>query len=292
MTTTPHSELHNPDHGFKRVAILFAGGPAPAANAVISTAAVSFLRNNIDVVGILHGYSHLVESGPDHPMPRGRDYVMVDHKLLKRTRNTQGILIGTARTNPGKDVSEPAHLDDPRADRAAAHGLRRAVLAGGRRPDLDRRRRHAQDGQQVQAVPGAPARRAASGFPSFTCPRRSTTTTWASTSRSATSRPSRPWPARFATCWPTPRRRASISGRDHGPQRRLAGLRSGHRRRGEPGDQRRGHHRQVSRPARKSPIRRPARRRNAHGHEPRRSRRADRGHDAASAKRRKARSSA
>ena len=28
----------------KRVAILFAGGPAPAANAVISTAAVSFLR--------------------------------------------------------------------------------------------------------------------------------------------------------------------------------------------------------------------------------------------------------
>ena len=33
----------------RRVAILFAGGPAPAANAVISTAAVSFLRNGIDV---------------------------------------------------------------------------------------------------------------------------------------------------------------------------------------------------------------------------------------------------
>ena len=47
--------------------MLFAGGPAPAANAVISTAAVSFLRNDIEVYGLLHGYSHLVEYGPDRP---------------------------------------------------------------------------------------------------------------------------------------------------------------------------------------------------------------------------------
>ena len=97
----------------RRVAILFAGGPAPAANAVISTAAVSFLRNNIEVVGVLHGYSHLVEYSPDKPLVEGRDYVMIDHKLLKRTRNSQGILIGTARTNPGKNVSHPDHLADP-----------------------------------------------------------------------------------------------------------------------------------------------------------------------------------
>ena len=97
-----------------RVAILFAGGPAPAANAVISTAAVSFLRNNIDVYGILNGYSHLVEYGPEHSMAEGRDYIRISHNVLKRTRNSQGILIGTARTNPGKDVSEPAHLADPK----------------------------------------------------------------------------------------------------------------------------------------------------------------------------------
>ena len=60
-----------------RVAILFAGGPAPASNAVISTAAVSFLRNNIEVYGILNGYSHLVEYGPDHSMAEGRDYIRV-----------------------------------------------------------------------------------------------------------------------------------------------------------------------------------------------------------------------
>ncbi len=97
----------------RRVAILFAGGPAPAANAVISTAAASFLRQGIEVVGILNGYAHLVEFGDDHPMQEGRDYIRLDQARLKRTRNTRGILIGTSRTNPGKDVSSPAHLKDP-----------------------------------------------------------------------------------------------------------------------------------------------------------------------------------
>lgn len=97
-----------------RVAILFAGGPAPAANAVISTAAVSFLRNNIDVIGVLHGYSHLVEYAPEHPLLENRDYIHINQGILKRTRNTQGILIGTARANPGKDVSEPSHFKDPK----------------------------------------------------------------------------------------------------------------------------------------------------------------------------------
>jgi ATP-dependent phosphofructokinase / diphosphate-dependent phosphofructokinase len=97
----------------RRVAILFAGGPAPAANAVISTAAASFRRQHIDVFGILNGYAHLVEYSDDHPMKEGRDYIVLDQAHLKRTRNTRGILIGTSRTNPGKDVTEPAHLSDP-----------------------------------------------------------------------------------------------------------------------------------------------------------------------------------
>jgi 6-phosphofructokinase 1 len=100
------------DPGFRRVAILFAGGPAPAANAVISTAAASFLRNGIEVIGIKYGYSRLVEYSPENPLVEGRDYVNVDLRLLSRTRNRQGILFGTARTNPGKDISHPSHLDD------------------------------------------------------------------------------------------------------------------------------------------------------------------------------------
>lgn len=109
------STLSPPPHAqtsFRRVGILFAGGPAPAANAVISTAAVSFLRNDIQVVGVLHGYSQLMQFSPDRPLEAGRDYVVIDHKMLRRTRNSQGILIGTARTNPGKEVYSPEHLSD------------------------------------------------------------------------------------------------------------------------------------------------------------------------------------
>jgi 6-phosphofructokinase 1 len=95
------------------VAILFAGGPAPAANAVISTAANSFLRNEIEVVGVMNGYARLLEYREDRPLVQGRDYILLDGVVLKRTRNSQGILIGTARANPGRDVSHPAHLSDP-----------------------------------------------------------------------------------------------------------------------------------------------------------------------------------
>ncbi|HTN76702.1 MAG TPA: 6-phosphofructokinase, partial [Pirellulaceae bacterium] len=84
-----------PQHNFKRVAILFAGGPAPAANAVISTAAVSFLRSGIEVLGILHGYSSLADYSPAKPLEEGKAYMKLDHRALKRTRNSQGIMIGT-----------------------------------------------------------------------------------------------------------------------------------------------------------------------------------------------------
>lgn len=96
----------------RRVAILFAGGPAPAANAVISTAAVSFLRNSIQVVGILHGYSNLQEFSSERPLHQGKDYMVIELKTLRRLRSAQGILIGTSRANPGARISNPAHLTD------------------------------------------------------------------------------------------------------------------------------------------------------------------------------------
>jgi len=45
-------------------------------------------------------------------MQEGRDYILLTAKNLRRTRNTRGIMLGTARTNPGKDVSHPSHLKD------------------------------------------------------------------------------------------------------------------------------------------------------------------------------------
>jgi ATP-dependent phosphofructokinase / diphosphate-dependent phosphofructokinase len=113
MTETALAPPRRVTSSIHKVAILFAGGPAPAANAVISAAAGSFLNNGIEVLGIMYGYSGLVEFREDRPMELGKDYIVLDSSQLKRTRNTQGILIGTARTNPGKGISEPAHLADP-----------------------------------------------------------------------------------------------------------------------------------------------------------------------------------
>ncbi|MGY8748246.1 MAG: 6-phosphofructokinase [Pirellulales bacterium] len=101
-----------PDHSFKRIAILFAGGPAPSANAVISAAAASFLRADVEVIGIKHGYSSLIDFDAAEPLVEGTDFIQLTHKVLGRTRNSQGIMIGTARTNPGKHISCPEDLKD------------------------------------------------------------------------------------------------------------------------------------------------------------------------------------
>ncbi len=97
----------------KRVAILFAGGPAPAANSVISACAISFIRAGIEVVGIRYGYSNLIDYSPDQPLREGVHYRVLTEPDLRRTRSKEGIMIGTARANPGKLVKSPADLEDP-----------------------------------------------------------------------------------------------------------------------------------------------------------------------------------
>jgi len=100
-------------HDIKRVALLFAGGPAPGANAVISTCAISFIRNGIEVVGIRYGYSNLMEYSPATPLVEGVHYKNLTEPSLRRTRSKEGIIIGTARANPGKYITAPEHLEDP-----------------------------------------------------------------------------------------------------------------------------------------------------------------------------------
>ncbi|MEM9364628.1 MAG: 6-phosphofructokinase [Planctomycetota bacterium] len=107
------AELTHHNLDIKRVAILFAGGPAPAANAVISTAAFSFLEEGAQVFGIKHGYSRLAEYTAAGPLKEGEDYLRFTHDSLTSARSSRGIMIGTARTNPGKHVSSPEHLKDP-----------------------------------------------------------------------------------------------------------------------------------------------------------------------------------
>jgi 6-phosphofructokinase 1 len=97
----------------KRVGIVFAGGPAPAANAVISAASVSFLEDGREPVGFFHGYSSLQDY---HPVSRrllpGEHYRVFEEKDVRGIRNSRGILIGTARANPGKDIEAAADLGD------------------------------------------------------------------------------------------------------------------------------------------------------------------------------------
>jgi len=104
-------DQHNLD--IKRVAILFAGGPAPGANSVIGAAAFTFLEEGAQVFGIKHGYSRLAEYSAAGPLQEGTDYIRFTHDLINHARTSRGIMIGTARTNPGKHISSPEHLKNP-----------------------------------------------------------------------------------------------------------------------------------------------------------------------------------
>jgi ATP-dependent phosphofructokinase / diphosphate-dependent phosphofructokinase len=109
VTATP---ARKGDH-IKRVGIVFSGGPAPAANAVISSAAISFLEDGRQAIGFFHGYSELQDYHPvTHRLLPDEHYRIFEEKDLSGLRNSRGIVIGTARTNPGKGVEKPADLDD------------------------------------------------------------------------------------------------------------------------------------------------------------------------------------
>ncbi len=102
-----------PKTELKRVAILFSGGPAPAANAVIGSAALCFARAGIEVYGMKYGYSSLVSYTDGKKLQEGVDYIRLDKNLEEGLRTRQGICIGTARANPGKMLKMPVDLDDP-----------------------------------------------------------------------------------------------------------------------------------------------------------------------------------
>ncbi|MBI2893898.1 MAG: 6-phosphofructokinase [Deltaproteobacteria bacterium] len=96
-----------------RVGILFSGGPAPAANAVIGAAAMAFRRSGHEVIGLRHGYASL--QGYDRssrPLVPEEDYHVFADRDLWGLRNTRGVFVGTGRANPGKGIRSPADLDD------------------------------------------------------------------------------------------------------------------------------------------------------------------------------------
>lgn len=122
-----------------RVAIVFSGGPAPAANAVISACALQFLDAGIEVVGILDGFEHLVAFNPVRGLIEGRDYVRLCLDDVVDIRTTTAVLLRTSHANPNRGIERREDLADPEknAGIAATHaalaslGIDGLVTIGG-----------------------------------------------------------------------------------------------------------------------------------------------------------------
>lgn len=113
------------DH-VRRVGMLFSGGPAPAANAVICAAALSFLDTGREVIGFYDGYEHLQQfDAHKYPLLEKEHYHRFTVQETPGLRTVPGVFIRTARANPGKAIKKPADLDD--ADKTAP--LRRVYNA-------------------------------------------------------------------------------------------------------------------------------------------------------------------
>ncbi len=113
-----------PKTPMKRVGILFSGGPAPAANAVISAAASALRRAGCEVVGIRHGYGALQEyDAKTRPLVPEEDFHVLEDRDLWGLRHARGVLVGTGRANPGKPVKSALDMNDP----GRTDGLRRVV---------------------------------------------------------------------------------------------------------------------------------------------------------------------
>jgi 6-phosphofructokinase len=98
----------------ERVGLIFSGGPAPAANAVIAAAASAFRRSGAEVIGILNGYTHLENYRPQQTaLHDGVHYRTILDADLRALRNARGVFIGTARANPGREVNSARDLEDP-----------------------------------------------------------------------------------------------------------------------------------------------------------------------------------
>ena len=93
---------------------MFSGGPAPAANAVIAAVTTSFLEAGIEVLGIFHGYTNLQQYDPQqNPMLESEHYRQLLAADIRGIRNSRGIIIGTARVNPGAEIESPSDLLNP-----------------------------------------------------------------------------------------------------------------------------------------------------------------------------------
>jgi 6-phosphofructokinase 1 len=97
----------------KRVGIVFSGGPAPAANAVISACALQFLDAGVEVFGILDGFLHLSELGGRGQLVEGRHYLRLEIDDVSGIRNRKPVLLRSSHSNPSSGIDRAEDLADP-----------------------------------------------------------------------------------------------------------------------------------------------------------------------------------
>lgn len=112
-----------------KVGIIFSGGPAPGANAVIAAAVSAFRRAGTDVLGFIGGYSALQTAEAMQP---GVHYRVFEDRDLPGLRNSRGVCIGTARANPGRAIETRADLADPTKNGSLENVHRNLVALGVR----------------------------------------------------------------------------------------------------------------------------------------------------------------
>lgn len=118
--------------GISRVGIVFSGGPAPAANAVISACAMSFLDSGVEVIGILDGYLHIGAYQPGDGLVEGRDFMRLRVGDVSGIRNRKSVLLRTSHADPARGIESEADLLDP-----AKNGGVTSILAAADELGLD-----------------------------------------------------------------------------------------------------------------------------------------------------------
>lgn len=108
-------------HGYKRgkkVGVVFSGGPASAANTVISSAVLSFLDHNVPVIGFYNGFENLMKFEQYNPysLLEKVHYLHFDSSVA-RIRNRRGVFLRTSRANPGREIGGVKDLQDPQKTR-------------------------------------------------------------------------------------------------------------------------------------------------------------------------------
>ncbi|MCI0470860.1 MAG: 6-phosphofructokinase [Candidatus Aminicenantes bacterium] len=115
----------------RKVGLVFSGGPAPSANAVISSVALNFINEKIPIIGFFHGFEYLEDYDPanEFSLVKGLHYEILDGSI-STIRNTRGVYLKTSRANPGRKIKNREDLKDPVKNRRLVNILKAIEALG------------------------------------------------------------------------------------------------------------------------------------------------------------------